>query len=189
MKKQLFILSLIFPFLSFAQHKIQSDTIITNVYLLPDYLKEHYQPNQDSVNNNCLRLCVFIKFIINAQGKIDSVNFTNGTPGFMTAGLQKSIVTVNKFLKLNSMQPLKDKTFIAPIIIDNNQGCGHEYGAWNFPTEKKLTPQLKKLYEQRLAKFEQTVSSVLEITNFNDKSYDAISCILLRPVYISGVRY
>ncbi len=191
MKKKLIIfLYFVLPLLSFGQRKIQSDTVITNMNLLPGYISEHYSPNKDSVNNNCLRLCVFVKFAINAQGKIDSVSFTKGTPNFMIAGLQKSIIIVNGFLKLDRVANLNGKIFIVPIIIDNNQGCGHEYGSWEIPGDsKKLTPQLKQLYFERQVRYEQTAFSIRDIISFSDESYDAINCVLLRAGWVSGVVY
>ncbi|WP_448700919.1 hypothetical protein ACFGVR_02535 [Mucilaginibacter sp. AW1-3] len=187
MKKSIFLVSLLLLTASlFAQSYTKSGNGKPYLKEIGFLIARYYHPNEDSVKNTCWEGCVFIRFNINSKNQFTNIAYTISTPPFIKNGLADAFNMLNQRHwiggKLNN---LEGKTYIQPIIIANNDGCGFMTG-WEDSAEKRDAKK-EEMYKKKQDRFDQSFTSIQNITNFTDGKIGAVDCILL-PVVITGIK-
>ncbi len=190
MRQSLFILLLVLiSKFSFAQSSIKQDSLITDIGVVGIKMLNHYKPNKDSLLSTCSEIGVFVKFNINSQGKISNLAFTRSTPPFISDALKNAFKELNAKYRLAHPQDFRGKTYIQPLQIIADEGCGNQYGSYHNAEANQLTDEMKSIYRMRQARYNQSAKSIFNITNFSDGSYVAINCILLSPLSTGGAMF
>lgn len=182
-KSMLFIFILLLSLSSFAQTQAKNDSI-RSFDDIKHFFINNYSPNADSVKSNCWRGCVCLRFNINEQHRIVNVAFTKSTPTFIKDGITKVISVINqRGFGIDHLQSKSDRTYLLPVMVNNNAGCGFMTGWENDNNQDKLDQTTKLMYERRQENYDQLVNSLGNITNFTDKDKSAfVDCILLAPI-------
>lgn len=122
--------------------------------------------------NNCMTAVTFVKFTLNAEGKIDTMNFTKGSPSNINAVLESVLRSTDGHWipkKVNG-KTVKSKPFILPFVYSFESGCTSSY---------------LDRYNKAVGTLIQSLGNMLQ---FDDGSTtEDLSCILLSPIRSSSV--
>lgn len=180
-----FIITLLvcFSFSVYAQKEKSRLLRIKNVQDICTAITEAYHPDADSLKNTCWEGCVFIKFNIYKNRQLSDIAFSQSTPKF----IQEALQTAFSKLRLHdlSIAGKADQTYILPFIIAHDNGCGFPSGS----DEVKRDVKLEERYQARQMRFNQAMTSLLNILDFGEKKYKSLDCVLLAPVSIGVAMY
>ncbi|MBS7563605.1 hypothetical protein KHS38_04230 [Mucilaginibacter sp. Bleaf8] len=172
----------------FCQKTSGIGPLLDDINLMSLKMIKEYHPNRDSVDNSCQEFCVFIKFNISAKGKLTNIAYTRTTPAFVQQALTKAFKAIEPAVKIRITSQLAKRTYILPLQLIHNEGCGLQYGSWPSPEDEKLTEEMKQVYKDRQLRFSHSPVSIWNITHFTDGNRtDAIDCILLSPLRSGGI--
>ncbi|MBS7563607.1 hypothetical protein KHS38_04240 [Mucilaginibacter sp. Bleaf8] len=158
-----------------------------DIYNIFSKMIDHYHPDKDSVNNSCQEFCVFVKFNISKKGKLSNIAYTKTTPVFVQQALIKAFKAIEPLATIRVSGTLATRTYILPLQLTHNEGCGLQYGSWPSPEDEKLTEEMKQVYKDRQLRFSHSPESIWNITNFTDGRKDVVDCILLSPFQSGGI--
>lgn len=183
--KKLFLVFL-FPLLSqLSMAQIHSkDNVIRGFDGIKYAFINNYKPNIDSAKSTCWKGCVFIRFNINNQHQLTNVTYTATTPIFIKDGIAKVITIINQQgVNIDQVKNLPGRTYILPLMITNNAGCGFMTGWENNDYQSKLDEKTKLMYEKRQERYDQLGNSIQNLINFGDnEKLNFIDCILLKSI-------
>jgi hypothetical protein len=191
MKKILFFA---FQFIFIACHaqqptKAPHDSLIRTVNDVSLALMDNYRPNEDSVASRCVEACVFIKFNISTRGKFVNIAYTKDTPVFIMNALTDAFKAISPKIAISKLGVVSKETYILPLQYTYNLACGFEHGSWDMPGDKQLTEKQKSDFKEKQMIFRQSASSIWNINNFTDGTYDVLRCVILPPMRTGGVMY
>ena len=148
---------------------------------------QYYHPIDDSVKNSCWKGCVFIRFNIDKKRKIVNIVYNTTTPVFIADALNRGFANLNKAKQvMGNLRPYINKTFVLPLIIVNDEGCGFS-SPWD-GYSKKTDEKMAVVYDERRIKYDQFSNTIENMTSFNnERRLNFVDCVLLKPIYIPKI--
>src|ERR1700744_4653869 len=179
----LLITILLLSYSSIAQNQ-SKDSVIRSTNDIWLAFINNYAPNVDSVKNNCWQGCVFIRFNITNEHKLTNIAYTTTTPVFIKNAIEKAMIRLDKrTVDIDQLKGSLQRTYILPLIITNNAGCGFMTGWEDNHNQNKIDEKKQLRYKQLQEDYNQFGKSIENIINFSDgHKMDFVDCILLAPV-------
>ncbi|WP_374949197.1 hypothetical protein [Mucilaginibacter sp.] len=147
-----------------------------------------YTPNKDSLKNACWEGCVFIRFTLDKNRQFKDVSVTKSTPLFIATAIINAFDQINSYgMLISQMNDNLNKTYILPFIISHNEGCGFPSG-WEDGNAKR-DPKSEKIYQVRQSRYDQSITSLLNMMKYTDKDFKLLDCVLLAPALIGATMY
>ena len=180
MKVTFFILIILVCSLSaFAQRKFLSvDQIQEHI---SKCIRKNYHPDTPALTTSCREACIFIKFKVNANGKISGLAFSKDTSQFIIKALRSAVDSLNHDAALMKTLKRSGKVVIQPFTYTYFCGCKFPKASFSTIKGEETRRYLRDFLTVVLTrdKFDESFSSML---NFNGKSLKAVDCLLLNPM-------
>jgi len=158
----------------------------------------NYHPDSIALSKLCRWACVFIKFEVNAKGRIVNLSLSKDTTLFIKKALSKAVYSLENDLKLIEVLKKTNKTILVPFLYAYEEGCNFPKSVnSNFSMSEKERDQLALNYFRNRSEvdhFGETLSNMLNFGNgnlykSNSHNLNIIdNCILLSPIQVSNVK-
>ncbi|WP_121197243.1 hypothetical protein [Mucilaginibacter gracilis] len=161
-----------------AQSKSEDSDINKITWLL----FKNYNPDASSLNQACIKSCVFIHFQINENGKFTNIGYTKNTPQFIIDGLANSFKIIEPSIKQMNLHFAANQTYLLPFEFYYNLGCDFSGISKNTPDSTKPKPYVNVEADMQLFG-----DALWDILNFTDGKLELLNCTVLRPVRTGAV--
>gem|GEM_PF-5666978 len=145
----------------------------------------NYHPDSVSLKNTCRRACVFIKFNINKQGKVENLSFSKDSTAFVKEALTKAVTLLEKDKELINSLKKSGVTIVQPVMYDYQLNCNFpkDYSV-NMPEEERLKKHMS--YYKTRDIMEHYGETLYDMMNYEGKKIKSVACILLTPLWFGA---
>ncbi|MDP9081910.1 MAG: hypothetical protein M3O71_31230 [Bacteroidota bacterium] len=164
---------------AFAQRKFLSANQIQEH--ISKCIRKNYHPDTPSLTSTCREACIFIKFKVNANGKISGLAFSKDTSQFIIKALRTAVDSLNRDAALMKTLKHSGKVVIQPFTYIYFCGCKFPKADFSTIKGEEARKYLRDFLKVALTrdKFDETFWGML---NFNGKDLKVLDCLLLNPI-------